>query len=90
MIKCTCTRSLTKNSFSPQHDLSRSCKASESLWTVEDAELHVTLIKGTPGEAWPSPFKAHAGEPQSAAQEEADRRRLMLERFQLEVRQRAE
>lgn len=41
------------------HDLAYSMVADESFWTVEDGELHFTLLKMAKGETWPSVFKGH-------------------------------
>ncbi len=65
----------------PQHDLAKSCKPSESYWTLEDATLHITLQKLQPGEPWPSAMAGHALDPLAAQQ---DQQRLLLERFQQE------
>lgn len=51
-------------------------KADDSMWTLEDRELHLSLEKAQRGQPWPCVFEGHGEE--GAAQEE-DRRRLMLE-----------
>lgn len=47
-----------------------------------DGVLQITLTKARPGETWPCAFVGH--ESLDAAAEEADRRQMLLERFQLE------
>eukprot|EP00892_Ulva_mutabilis_P001890 jgi/Ulvmu1/11701/UM008_0112.1 len=54
---------------------------SESTWTVEDGELHISLQKAKQGEHWQGAIQGHVlGE----ADAEEDKKRLLLERFQLE------
>jgi hypothetical protein len=65
------------------HELWARVKASESTWTLADGELALTLVKATRGEAWRSPFAAH-GDASDAKEDERDKQRLMLERFQAE------
>ena len=31
----------------------------ESLWTMEDGEIHLTITKGSKGQTWPCVFKGH-------------------------------
>ena len=64
-------------------DLFGAVKVSESYWTLEDGELHVTLTKAAAGEPWRC---AIAGHELDAVAEQRDTQRLMLERFQREVR----
>ena len=66
-----------------EHELWARVKASESTWTLADGELALTLVKATRGEAWRSPFAAH-GDASDAKEDERDKQRLMLERFQAE------
>jgi hypothetical protein len=66
-----------------QHALAGRIKPSESFWTVEDGVLHLQLTKASPGEAWAGALADHALPPPAA---EAERQRLLLERFQGEVR----
>lgn len=54
----------------------------DSLWIVEDGELHVQLHKSAVGAAWPSVFEGHAA--LSEAEQADVKRKLMLERFQRE------
>jgi len=56
--------------------------ATDSLWTLEDGVLHVTLAKAEPGEAWPRVIQGHAELTEEARR--ADAQRLLLERFQHE------
>lgn len=62
-------------------DLWSSCKAGESLWTIEDGVLTVQLVKAVKGEAWQAALQGHQVD---AATEREERKRLMLERFQQE------
>ena len=48
----------------------------------EDGELHVTLQKAEKAHTWPGAIAGHELDPYTSDQES---RRLMLERFQLEV-----
>eukprot|EP01024_Parvocaulis_polyphysoides_P020229 TRINITY_DN19374_c0_g1_i1.p2 TRINITY_DN19374_c0_g1~~TRINITY_DN19374_c0_g1_i1.p2 ORF type:complete len:161 (-),score=18.41 TRINITY_DN19374_c0_g1_i1:504-986(-) len=56
--------------------------SSESFWTVEDGILNVQLTKGEQGNPWEAVIVGHQN--QSSLEVEEDRKRLMLERFQLE------
>ena len=65
--------------------------ASESYWTMEDAEppregkeLHLIITKGSKGVTWPSLLRGHT-EVDPYTQQELQKT-LMLERFQAEVR----
>jgi len=62
--------------------LHRDARVDESLWTLEDGVLHVTLAKAEPGEAWPCVVEGHA--PLSEDEARRDAQRLLLERFQHE------
>ena len=55
--------------------------AAASTWTLSDGRLELVLAKARRGEAWPS---ALAGHPPLDAAAAADRRTLLLERFQAE------
>lgn len=57
-------------------------RAGDSLWTLEDGVLHVTLAKAEPGQAWPCVIEGHGGLSEEARREDAQR--LLLERFQHE------
>ena len=50
---------------------------------TEDGTLHLQLTKASPGEPWPGALADHPLPPPAA---EAERQRLLLERFQGEVR----
>ena len=52
---------------------------------TEDGTLHLQLTKASPGEPWPGALADHPLPPPAA---EAERQRLLLERFQGEVRER--
>merc|ERR1712153_67479 len=41
------------------HDFSYKIVEDESFWTMEDGELHFTLLKMAKGETWSSVFKGH-------------------------------
>eukprot|EP01025_Chloroclados_australasicus_P065949 TRINITY_DN9011_c0_g1_i4.p1 TRINITY_DN9011_c0_g1~~TRINITY_DN9011_c0_g1_i4.p1 ORF type:complete len:181 (-),score=15.67 TRINITY_DN9011_c0_g1_i4:479-1021(-) len=56
---------------------------SESFWTIEDGTLHIQLTKAEQGVPWKEVIVGH-GNLQSMLGVEEDRKRLMLERFQLE------
>ena len=58
---------------------------SESLWTLEDGELHICLAKGEQGATWASAVAGHELQEQ---EREGDQKRLLLERFQEEARRR--
>lgn len=61
--------------------LARPAKVSESTWTLEDGELHVTLAKLEAGEPWPAAIEGHEA---GMAEQRAEQQRLLLERFQRE------
>lgn len=56
---------------------------SESTWTLEDGELHVTLSKLEAGAPWPAAIAGHEAD---ALTRQREQQRLLLERFQREVR----
>ncbi|KAG7672442.1 hypothetical protein KSW81_001406 [Nannochloris sp. 'desiccata'] len=62
-------------------DLGGPVKVSDSLWTIEDGVLHIELTKAEEASTWPS---AIAGHQIDVAKQQADQKRLMLERFQQE------
>ena len=65
------------------HTLSFPVKTEESFWTLSsDSELHVQLQKRERGRSWPCAFAGHAELDAAAAQ--AEKQRLMKERFQME------
>ncbi|GBF88563.1 hypothetical protein Rsub_01278 [Raphidocelis subcapitata] len=62
-------------------DLMAPVKVSESVWTLEDGELHISLTKLEAGESWPAVIRGHEVDVVTQQQEQ---QRLMLERFQRE------
>jgi len=56
-------------------------KVDETLWTLEDGEVNVRLQKMEPGQAWAALLQGH---PLPLLDLELDRKRLLLERYQLE------
>ena len=63
-------------------DLTFNVKASESLWTLEDGEIVITLEKAIKGDTWLSVFKGH--EKINPLQKEEIQKKMLLERFQEE------
>lgn len=65
------------------HELTRTVKTGESLWTFdsEAREVHIQLTKSHSAEVWESVFVGHEC---SGQENEQDRKKLMLERFQAE------
>lgn len=65
------------------HELTRTVKSGECLWTFdsETREVHIQLAKSLEDEVWESVFIGHKSQRQ---EEEQDRKKLMLERFQAE------
>jgi len=66
-----------------QEEFSKEVDSSESLWTVEDEEVHVVLQKAFKGDTWSSVFVGH-GELDTLTKQEVQKK-LLLERFQEEV-----
>ena len=66
-----------------EHELAERVRVDDSVWTLEEGELAATLAKSERGKAWSAPFAAHAATSDERENEE-DKRRLMLERFQME------
>jgi len=64
------------------HDFSYKIVEDESFWTMEDGELHFTLLKMAKGETWPSTFKGH--EQLDAFSMQEVQKSIMKERFQEE------
>jgi len=64
------------------HDFSYKIVEDESFWTMEDGELHFTLLKMAKGETWPSVFKGH--EQLDAFSMQEVQKSIMKERFQEE------
>ena len=54
----------------------------ESVWSVQDGELHVALTKGSKGVTWGAVFQGHASTDPFTQSEV--KKALMLERFQQE------
>lgn len=60
-----------------------SCSRSHAaLALAEDGVIHFTLTKARPGETWPAVFVGH--DQLDALSEEETKRKMLLERFQLE------
>lgn len=55
---------------------------SDSLWMVEDGELHIQIQKAAVGLAWPAALAGHGA--LSEAEQQRVREKIMLERFQRE------
>ena len=66
-----------------EHDFEHGIKADDSVWTLDDGELHFSLAKTIRGKAWTAPFSAHATA-RETPENDADAKRLMLDRFQME------
>ena len=60
-------------------DLHAAVIVSESLWMMEDGVLHINFQKQVLGDTWPSLLKGHGG--LSAAEQEQETQKIMLERF---------
>ena len=63
-------------------DFSFNVKASESLWTLEDNEIVITLEKAIKGDTWLCVFKGQ--EKINPFQKEEIQKKMLLERFQEE------
>lgn len=63
-------------------------KPDESIWTLSDGELNINLQKMNKAEAWECALVGRAGQTLDAFTKEEVRKKLMLERFQEEVRNR--
>ena len=61
-------------------DLGGAVKPDDSVWTLEDGQVRISLEKARKGETWPCVIEGHGG----GEETEEDRRRLMLQRFQEE------
>ena len=57
-------------------------KLDESLWTIEDDELHIELCKMKKGDTWTCACQGHAGLDPLTQQEV--QKKILLERFQEE------
>ena len=60
--------------------------ADDSLWTLTDGELNINLQKMNKAEAWDCALKGQLGNTLDAFTKEETKKKLMLERFQEEVR----
>jgi hypothetical protein len=63
-------------------DFTSKVKASESLWSLEDDEIIITLEKALKAETWLGVFKGH--EQINPFQKEEMQKKMLLERFQEE------
>lgn len=63
-------------------DLEKKISGSDSFWTLEDEELHLTLQKMYKAEVWPCVFKGHAA--MDPATQNEIQKKILLERFQEE------
>lgn len=75
--RCARLHSLREHSAAPHS------KPQHTHARAEDGELHVTLTKLEAGDPWPAVIKGHEVDPLTQQKEQ---QRLMLERFQREVR----
>ena len=74
------------------HSFAHAVRADDSLWCLSDGELRFTLCKATRGTPWRCVFVGHddssdadgVSELQSRVDHDADAKRLLLERFQME------
>lgn len=65
------------------HDLSNAIKPDESFWSVDGTVLELTLQKAVEGAPWEAVFAGHENALDAHAKE-SEKKRLLLERFQLE------
>ena len=70
-------------------DTGGSVKVSESLWQIDDGEIVINLQKLNKAEAWDCALVGRGGESLDPHTKEEVRKKLMLERFQEEVRPRS-
>jgi CS domain len=61
-------------------------KPDESLWTIADGEIMISLQKVFKAEAWDSALLGRTGQTVDPVTKEEVKKKLMLERFQEEVR----
>jgi hypothetical protein len=61
-------------------------KVKESMWTLSDGEININLQKMYKAEMWECALRGRGGAAVDAFSREEVRRKLMLERFQEEVR----
>ncbi|EGG15287.1 LYR motif-containing protein 7 [Cavenderia fasciculata] len=92
MIDCTITKTrlsvgLKGNPPFLDEEFYSTIKEKESLWMIEDGELHITLQKMTKAETWSMALKGHKllSDTQKETQISEDvKKQMMLERFQQE------
>lgn len=87
MIECTISSGHVKlglkgNPPFLDEDLVSPCIAKDSVWTLDDGSLLITLTKMRKGETWPCVFKGHSG--LDAASTTEVQKKMLLERFQEE------
>lgn len=61
-------------------------KVQESMWTLTDGEMNINLQKMNKAEAWHCALRGRAGEEIDEITKEEVKKKLMIERFQEEVR----
>ena len=61
-------------------------KVKESMWTLTDGEININLQKMNKAEAWSSALAGKSGEEVDELTKEDIKKKLMIERFQEEVR----
>lgn len=61
-------------------------KVKESMWTLTDGEININLQKMNKAEAWSSALAGKSGEEVDELTKEEIKKKLMIERFQEEVR----
>lgn len=61
-------------------------KAKESFWTLSDGEININLQKMNKAEAWTCALRGQSGEEIDEITREEVKKKLMIERFQEEVR----
>ncbi len=66
-----------------QQDLEKTCAKNDSLWMIEDDELHIVLAKVYKADVWPCVFKGH--NKSDPIELENMKKKIMLERFTEEV-----
>jgi hypothetical protein len=68
-----------------QEDLGGTCVAKESMWTLDEGVLLLTLTKARKAETWAAAFRGHAAAGGlDAAAQAAVHKKMLLERFQEE------
>ena len=56
---CAATSQTHETAYAPQHNLWGRAKNSESFWTLEDGELHITLTKLDKAKPWDAALSGH-------------------------------